>query len=164
MLLYIVRHAWAEQADESLWPDDRGRPLSKEGRKRFAEVVEKLAKREFAPELIVTSPLVRCAETARILAEGLPQKPELVEREELAPGSDLDGLLEWSKRSGGRHEQVAWVGHAPDVGRMAAELVGDGRAAIEFAKGAVAAIEFDFRPAKGAGMLRWLVTAKMLGC
>lgn len=164
MLLYIVRHAWAEEADESLWPDDRGRPLTKEGIKRFAKVVEKLVKREVAPELIVTSPLTRCLETAQILAEGLAARPELVEREELAPGSDLGGLLEWSRRRGGRHEQMAWVGHAPDVGLITADLVGDGHAAISFSKAAVAAIEFEERPLRGQGLLRWLVTAKLLGC
>ena len=45
MILYIIRHAWAEEADEARWPDDGRRPLTKAGRKRFAQVVETLAER-----------------------------------------------------------------------------------------------------------------------
>lgn len=164
MLLYIIRHAWAEEADEARWPDDRQRPLTKTGRKRFAQMVGKLAKRGFAPELVLSSPLVRCMETAQLVAQGVPGSPRVVPRQELAPNSDVAALADWMRRAASREEQVAWVGHAPDVGQVAATLVGDGAAAVDFSKGAVAAIEFDVRPAPHAGVLRWLVTAKLLGC
>ncbi len=59
---------------------------------------------------------------------------------------------------------MAWVGHAPDVGHLAAALVGDSGAAIRFAKGRIAAIEFPDIPRISQGELRWLVTAKLLGC
>ena len=59
---------------------------------------------------------------------------------------------------------MAWVGHAPDVGRLAASLIADSQGWIRFAKGAVAAIRFYDPPAPGQGELIWLVTAKMLGC
>lgn len=164
MILYVIRHAWAEDADDAHWPGDRMRPLTKEGRKRFAKVVERLANRGFAPQLVVTSPLVRCVETAEIVTQGLPAAPKLVQRGDLAPNSDLPALLAWMKREAGQFEQVAWVGHAPDVGQIVAALIGNGTAAVDFSKGAVAAIAFDDRPAPGAGELRWLVTAKLLGC
>jgi phosphohistidine phosphatase len=164
MILYVIRHAWAEEVDQTRWPDDRGRPLTKDGRKRFAAVVERLAKRGLAPQRLVTSPLVRCVETAKIVAAGVSPQPDVVQHAGLAPGSDLPALLKWMKTETRRCEQVAWVGHAPDVGHIAAALIGDGSAAIEFSKGAVAAIEFDGMPAVGAGVLRWLVTAKLLGC
>jgi phosphohistidine phosphatase len=164
MILYVIRHAWAEEADEARWPDDRRRPLTKAGRKRFTAVVETLAERGFAPELVVSSPLVRCLETAQLVAQGLRDSPRVVPCEELAPGSDWPALVEWMRREAGREEQVAWVGHAPDVGHLVAALVGDQAAAIDFSKGAVAAIAFDTQLAPAAGVLRWLVTAKLLGC
>jgi phosphohistidine phosphatase len=164
MIVYVIRHAWAEEPDDVRWPGDRMRPLTKPGRKRFAEVVEKLAKRDFAPQLVVTSPLLRCVETAQIVARHASGTPGVVERPDLAPDSDLTTLLGWMKREANEYEQVAWVGHAPDVGRIVAALVGDGSAAIDFSKGAVAAVEFDDRPGSGLGVLRWLATAKLLGC
>jgi hypothetical protein len=47
---------------------------------------------------------------------------------------------------------------------LTAALIGDLQGAIRFAKGAVAAVRFPDRVALAEGELRWLVTAKMLGC
>jgi phosphohistidine phosphatase len=163
MILYIVRHAWAaDPTDES--PDDRLRPLTNEGRKRFGRLVEILADRELAPELIVTSPLVRCRETADLLARGVRKTSEVIERDELAPGGNLQGIVGWTNREANRRAAVAWVGHAPDVGYLTAMLIGNSNGAIRFAKGGVAAIDFDGPIRPGCGELRWLVTAKILGC
>ncbi len=161
MLLYIVRHAWA--ADYGPSGDDRQRALTAEGRRRFADVVAWFVKRDFAPKAIVTSPLVRCVQTAELLAEGSPARPKVFEREELAPGSDLRGLLKWMGQQDWTHDEICWVGHAPDVGRLTALLIGGGRAAVDFPKAAMAALRFDERPAEGAGELRWLVTPRLLG-
>ena len=164
MILYIVRHAWAGHFGDPDWPDDRQRPLTDEGRKRFARMVRKLRERGFAPEVIATSPLVRCRQTAEIVAEGVSGSPEVVQRGELVPGSDLAGIVDWTNRSAGDYDEVAWVGHAPDVGRLTSALIGDSRGFIRFAKGAVAALRFPGEAALDEGELRWLVTAKMLGC
>ena len=61
-------------------------------------------------------------------------------------------------------EELAWVGHAPDVGDMTKALLGSSSGEIRFAKGGIAAIHFDGLPAVGRGELWWLVTAKILGC
>lgn len=164
MILYIIRHAWAGHYGDPAWPDDSQRPLTDEGRQRFARVVAELVKRGFAPQRIATSPLVRCRQTAEIVAEGLPDCPAVVPRDELVPGSDLKGLLRWTNREAGECEYLAWVGHAPDVGQLTAALIGDSQGWIRFAKGAVAAVRFPGRAAPGEGELRWLVTAKLLGC
>ncbi|MHC4177454.1 MAG: SixA phosphatase family protein [Planctomycetota bacterium] len=164
MDLYIIRHAWAGHYGDPQWPDDGQRPLTDEGRARFSRVVARLARRGFAPQSIATSPLVRCLQTARIVAEGLPGDTEVVELDELMPGSDLEGLLRWSGKQAAAYGQIAWVGHAPDVGRLTADLIGETDGWIRFAKGAVAAVRFEDLPQLGQGELRWLVTAKLLGC
>ena len=163
MDLYIVRHAWAGQRDDSRWPDDGMRPLTAEGKERFARVVKKLADAGMAPGIIATSPLVRCVETAEILA-GAIGGAKIVKLDELQPGSDLQGLLQWTARQAAKHEQIAWVGHVPDVNRLTAALIGDAGALIHFAKGAAVAIRFDGEPAVATGELQWLVSAKVLGC
>jgi len=163
MDLYVIRHAWAEERDDSRWPDDGMRPLTAEGKERFARVVKKLVASGMTPGVIAASPLVRCVETAQLLAAAL-DGPKIVELDELRPGSDLQGLLRWTVRQAAKHEQIAWVGHVPDVNHLVAALIGDGDSLIHFAKGAVAAIRFDGEPTLAAGELQWLVAAKVLGC
>jgi phosphohistidine phosphatase len=163
MNLYIVRHAWAEERDDSRWPDDDLRPLTPDGKERFSQVVKQLVRSGMTPGVIATSPLVRCIETAGLVAAGVPDGPKIVELDELRPGSDLEGLLRWTVRQAQKHEEIAWVGHAPDVSRLAAALIGEGDSSIRFAKGAAAAIRFDGPATLGNGELQWLVTARLLG-
>jgi phosphohistidine phosphatase SixA len=98
------------------------------------------------------------------VAEGLSGDPPVVELDELLPGSDLKGLLRWTAEQAAKYDQIAWVGHAPDVGRLTADLIGETDGWIRFAKGGVAAVRFEDLPQLGQGELRWLVTAKLLGC
>ena len=95
MDLYIIRHAWAAERDDQRWPDDGLRPLTEEGKKRFAKVAASLVDRGMKLQVVGASPLVRCRETAQILVAAAG-KPKLVELDELRPGSDLEGLLRWT--------------------------------------------------------------------
>ncbi|MBN2476794.1 MAG: histidine phosphatase family protein [Pirellulales bacterium] len=164
MDLFIIRHAQAGHYGSPQWKDDSKRPLTNDGERRFKQVVALLVERGFTPGVVATSPLVRCLQTARIVGELVPNDSKVVELDELCPGSDLQALMDWTAAQPRELRQVAWVGHAPDVGRMAAELIGNGGGDVRFAKGAVAAIRFHGTPEIGHGELRWLVTAKMLGC
>ena len=161
MYLYVLRHAWSEDFDIARWPDDSLRPLTPEGQLRFRSVAKKLVKAGVTPEWIATSPLVRCRQTAQIFAEVIPGTPPIVPLDALAPGSDLAELLRWTWERNA--EQVAWVGHAPDVEQLTAALVGGKGASIRFGKGTCAAIRFDSSPAVGLGTLYWLTTARVLG-
>jgi len=120
--LYIVRHADAGQSGDPRYPDDALRPLSKPGRKRFRRLVKKLVKRGFAPTLIATSPLVRCRQTADVLAELVPGNPQPIELDELKPGAEFGALLTWTAAQ--QSHEIAWVGHAPDVNLLASQLIG----------------------------------------
>jgi phosphohistidine phosphatase len=161
MLIYIARHAWAGERGDPRWPDDSLRELTPEGIARYTRLVKKLAKRGFKPERIATSPYTRCVQTAEIIAKNLANQPTIDELESLQPGAEIEPLLEWSRAQGDL--DTCWVGHSPDVERLAAELIGDGTARIRFAKGAVAAISFEAEINRGAGELYWLATAKSLG-
>lgn len=163
MMLYLVRHAWAGHFGDPEWPNDFERPLTEKGVKRFSSVLKKLTAREFSPTLVATSPLVRCRQTAELIAEHVNPQPEIAELDELRPGSELESLVEWTAKQSEQADSIAWVGHAPDVGRMAAALIGQA-GWIRLAKGAVCAIRFYDTPELGGGELRWLVTAKILGC
>ena len=160
--LFIIRHAWAEDRDEAKYPDNALRPLTEEGRQRFTRMVELLVPRGLKPQLIATSPMTRCRQTADVLAEALGHKAKVVDCEELLPGGDPKRLLAWTEEHAGGRKEVAWVGHAPDVGHLAALLLGeDGW--MDFKKGAIAAIRWTDAPELVRGELQWLVTAKILG-
>ena len=69
MELYFLRHGEAD------WPDwkksDDERPLTKRGKKEMHEVAAFLVRLKVQPDLILTSPLPRAAQTAEIAAEHL---------------------------------------------------------------------------------------------
>lgn len=161
MFIYIARHAWAGESGDPRWPDDSQRPLTAEGVTRYEKVVRALVDRGFAPQQIVTSPYVRCRQTADIIAAHVPERPPVAEMDALEPGSYLEPVIDWTNTQGGG--DICWVGHSPDVERFTAILIGDSSASVRFAKGAVAAIEFDDEVFAGGGELYWLATAKLLG-
>ena len=156
--LYVVRHAVAEEVSPGVLDSDRR--LTPKGRKRFARMIERLADHGLEIDLVATSPLVRCRETADILSAGLRGRPRVEEVPALAPGSDWQALVEWTVQQDAA--RVAWVGHAPCVGRLVAISIGDGSAAVRMSKGAIAAIALDDGPGQ-PGELEWLVTPELLG-
>jgi len=155
--LYIVRHAVAEDIGPA--GDDRSRRLTRKGSRRFARLVRRLARAGVAVDVIATSPLVRTRETAEILAAGLPGQPAVEVVAALAPGADWQALVEWTVARAAA--SVAWVGHAPCVGRLVAAAIGDGSAAIRMDKGAVAAIALPDGLGH-PGELEWLVVPDLL--
>lgn len=160
MLLYLVRHAIAEDRGEA-WPDDRERPLSEVGRARMERQVQGLVALGVTLEEILSSPLVRTRQTADILAHGLPGRPRVRDFPPLEPGKRpkeaLAALGDFSRK-----KSLALVGHEPGLGELAASLLGQ-RSPLEFKKGAVALIEVPMMPpAAGSGALRWLVTPRIL--
>lgn len=162
MIVYIVRHAWAGQGGDPAYPNDDDRPLTEKGRKRFQKLVKKLAKRGFNPLAVATSPLVRAEQTAAVIEEICPAHPPLIVIPALAPGSHLQSLLDWT--SSQSPNDVAWVGHAPDVEMLTGALIGDSACQIRFDKGAVAAVQFSGEVGAGAGELLWLANAELMRC
>ena len=160
--IFIARHAWAHEFGDPRWPDDSQRELEFDGAERYIQVVEAMAERGFEPVLVATSPYVRCRQTADLISRHTVHDPEVVELAALEPGSDFTALVDWSREIA-IDKDICWVGHAPDVGNLAAALVGDPRADIRFAKGAIAAIRYNGDVGPGCGELYWLVTAKSLG-
>jgi len=163
MDLYLVRHAWAEERDGGRFSDDALRPLTSEGCVRFEEMCRQLVNRVLKPTCIVSSSMLRCKQTAEILAAALEVPPEIQFHEELLPDGDFKLLLGWIEENCSKSDAVACVGHAPDLGYLAASLIGQENGWMRLAKGSIAAIRFSGPPEFGSGELRWLVTAKVLG-
>jgi phosphohistidine phosphatase len=157
--LYLVRHAIAADRG-SEWPDDTKRPLTERGMARFKEGVKGLRHLDVAVDEIFTSPLVRAKQTAELLAEGLEGKPAVKVLDALAPGhtaaSVMSNLAKVSKR-----RRIALVGHEPELGELAAYLIGAGRA-LPFKKGGVCRIDVGSLTSRRAAALVWFVAPSML--
>lgn len=159
MELYLVRHGIAAERGKE-WPDDSKRPLTHKGIARMREIAGGLKDLGVGFDLIVTSPLVRARQTADLLHQGLGGNTPLEETTLLAPGGAPADLLEFL-RSKKKTDRIALVGHEPDLGRLAAFLIG-ARAPFVFKKGGVCRIDFDRFPPAPPGNLIWFVPPKML--
>jgi phosphohistidine phosphatase len=161
MELLIIRHAIAFERDRHRWRDDAARPLSPAGTRRARKAAAGLKEFSKAPQLLLTSPLVRARQTARILTEvaGWPQSEEAPE---LSPGESAPAVLTLLGKVGGK--RVAVVGHQPELGALLTVcLIGEGDILpIEMKKNAVACVSFEGAPRAGHAALQWLATPRML--
>lgn len=152
LALYLLRHG--DAGDPIAWTgDDAERPLSKKGRRQSKGLGRHLADLDLRPDLILTSPKLRSAETARLVGRLVGRKPVIDER--LAIGFGESALAELV--SGLREDvgSVMLVGHDPDFSSTLSWLVGG---SLTLRKGAVALVVLpDRRPAAGRGVLRWLL-------
>lgn len=158
--LYLVRHAIAAERGPK-YPDDRLRPLTPDGTKKFKASVPGLVDLGVVIDFVLTSPLVRARETAQLLASGLKPKPGISEVEALSPGGRHQAIIEAIKTHSKRNRRLALVGHEPDLGELAARLLG-ARGLVEFKKGGVCLIEVDGATPGGPGTLRWMLPPKAL--
>jgi len=155
--IYLIRHGVAEARGER-WPDDAKRPLTADGMARMEKTARGLGRLGVGFDVILSSPLVRTRQTADILAAELDGHPPIVNTDALAPGGDHSAIVAALEKQS-RRQRIALVGHEPNIGELAARLVGS-RHPIEFKKGAIARIDLDEIPPNGPGDLRWLVPSK----
>jgi phosphohistidine phosphatase len=120
MKLYVIRHAIAIERGGGMADEDRY--LTPRGRELFRLTAKTFAKKGIIPDRIVTSPLVRCVQTADILAEALAFSGELAVSRDLAPGFDLAGLYRIISSCGGA-QKIAIIGHEPDLGILVEALL-----------------------------------------
>jgi phosphohistidine phosphatase len=161
--LYLVRHAVAAERGPD-YPDDAARPLTAEGIERFRRAVSGLAELDVGLDLVLSSPFARARETADLLAAGLRPKPRVVGLDALTPGhrpAFVIAAVEQHLRAGRNVSRVALVGHEPDLGELAAKLLG-AKGRVEFKKGAMCRIDVDRAMPAGPGTLRWLLSPRVL--
>jgi phosphohistidine phosphatase len=150
MQLYFLRHG---EADWPNWKkDDDERPLTKHGKKEMREVGAFLKRMKVRPEIIITSPLPRAAQTAEIAADYL--KAKLVEDKLLAPGFRRNELERVLKKHPA--ESVMLVGHEPDFTETISALTGG---SLKLSKAGIALLDLD-RSWRN-GRLLWLIPPKL---
>lgn len=162
MDLYLVRHAVAFDPDPNQWPNDRERPLTPEGEKRFRRAARGLTELMPAPDMVLSSSFVRAWRTAELL-EKEASWPKPVACEALEAGRSPAEVLQ-ALQGHQESDAVALVGHEPSLHELASYLLtADTRhVQLEFRKGGVARLELSDGMRPGAAVLRWLLTPRVL--
>jgi phosphohistidine phosphatase len=160
MQIYILRHAMAVPRGTPGYPND-DRPLTEEGIQKMTDVARGIKEITEGFDVIISSPLIRARDTAKITAEQAGYTKEIVTTEYLLPGSPRRNLLKFL--SGYKHNRnILLVGHEPHLGYLASMLIGSNESVIEFKKGAVCRIDIDSMPPVKHGKLIYLLQPKEL--
>ncbi len=109
------------------------------------------------PDLLLTSPLLRARETAKIAGKAWKVKPT---EEPLLAGGTPEALLA-AVATHPEDSVVALVGHEPDLGRLLAHVVGGVGERLPFKKGGAALVELEGGEA-GEGRLIWFMPPRLL--
>lgn len=161
MELILVRHAKAGGRDAGQWPDDSLRPLTGEGREKMRAAAAGLRRVIREVDRIVTSPYLRAAETAEILAAAYGSQMSVETCKELCPGGSFPALVSFLRKRPGCL-RVMLVGHETDLSQLAAALIGGDGDGFAFKKGGACLIEFEREAELGSGRLVWWLTPALL--
>lgn len=157
MELYLIRHGIATERGSHV--DDDQRPLTPSGQRRTQQVAQRLRQLGLQFNLLQTSPLVRAQQTTEILRrEGLAGRIAIAS--ELSPEGSLAQWLNTVPTV----DRLAIVGHQPDLGLWAEQLVwGSAQDKLLLKKAGIIGIVFaGDRPAIGSGSLFWLTPPRLL--
>ena len=159
MEIYILRHGIAVDRGTPGYKKDGDRPLTEDGIDKIHQVVEAMLAMELKFDLILSSPYVRAAETAKIVAGELDE--EVTFTEFLLPdGNPLELIREINDN---KPQSVLLVGHEPDLSRLMSLLIsGESEAAIELKKGGLSKLTAEKLMFGQCATLHWLLTPKQL--
>jgi phosphohistidine phosphatase len=148
MNLYILRHASAGLRRPNPLLDAK-RPLDKEGKKNCLQLAHVLNALNIQFDLIVSSPLKRCLQTASLIGTETGYEAQILHSEALAPTANLKDfqklLNECSKR-----ENLLVVGHNPNLTTFLGSLLvpaSSPEAKVRLRKGSLARVVLTRGPA-----------------
>jgi phosphohistidine phosphatase len=156
MLLALIRHGTAEDAGPRTGYHDEPRRLTDLGITHMREAARGIARIGIQPDAIISSPLVRCAQTAEIVGAAFGTGVRL--HDVLRPGARTAALLEVLADYPDAGCIVV-CGHQPDLSLITAEL--SGGSLVEFRRGTLCVINLErLRP--NGGILVGLYPPKAL--
>jgi len=153
--LLLMRHA------KSAWDipgqSDFERTLNERGKKDAPEMGKRIRKKDFMPEIIVSSPARRALKTAREVAGELGYDEKNIQQETEIYEADIDDLMHVIRSFNDEASRVLMVGHNPSFTGMVGTLT---NTFIEnMPTSGVALIRFDIQSwkqvSKHSGTLEW---------
>lgn len=162
MKLYLIRHSNAVDPGTPEYEDDSQRPLSEKGREKMRKIASALVGLGVKPDVILSSPFARAAQTAEILAKRLKYKNEIAFSDSLVPVGNADTLIGEINEKYSVDELVL-VGHEPSMSALVGVLAaGNSEVSVNFKNGSVCCLSADDLHVERRAILEWLLTPKIL--
>lgn len=159
MILYLVRHGIAIDRTDPKAPAEADRPLTARGVQKTRSAALGLRQLGAKPDVMITSPFVRAAQTAEIFAEALGFALDKIRvSESLKPAENPASIVK--EISSLRAKEVACFGHAPHLDLLIGHLAGARGAFTGLKKAGVAC--FEQNAAHSRWEMRWILTPKVL--
>ena len=159
MEICILRHGIALERGAAGYKKDSERPLTKEGEEKMHQIAEAMLAMGLKFDLILSSPYVRAADTAQIVASHLDEEVTFTDSL-VAGGSPLELIREINDA---KVQRVLLVGHEPDLSTLISMLItGGSDAAIELKKGGLCKLTTEKLIFGQCATLNWLLTPKQL--
>jgi len=161
MMLYIMRHAAAEEAASS--GDDGARKLTERSKEKMRGAAAGFRAMGIKFDAILTSPLARATETAELVASAYDNTPPPQVVPALATGIAAADAVS-ALRAFAKQDAVMIVGHEPQLSAIASILLtGAGDVAhLKLKTGGCIAIDLPTRFERGGGELSWMLTHRQL--
>jgi phosphohistidine phosphatase len=153
MNIYLIRHGESESSSAN--KRDYERELTHRGR-TITRQVAFLWKRVIPGfDYIISSPLKRAVQTAQIIADVFKSANGVITDEKLSSGSRTEDIIEIIQAY--KADNIALVGHQPDLAEHLANLVSTSGIYTEFKKSSIAKISFGLKIKMGKGTLEFLI-------
>ena len=158
MILYFLRHASAGEHLANPKKDEK-RPLDKDGIEQCGYVGRALAAMAVQIDVMISSPLKRCTQTASLVGNEMGYEGKLQIETALRPEANLGDFRKMLEKYAGQ-ESIMVVGHNPNLSLFLGSVISESgsEASVELKKGAVARVEMR----RNTGILQWCVTPKAL--
>src|SRR5580698_10673432 len=148
MNLFVLRHASAGTARSNPLLDTK-RPLDKEGKRHCLQLAHVLNALNVSFDLIVSSPLKRCLQTASLIGTETGYEAKILPSTALAPTATLKDFQKLLRESS-QQENLLVVGHNPNLSSFLGALLvpnSGPEAKIRLRKGSLARVVLTRGPA-----------------
>ena len=162
--IFLMRHASAgtRRVNPKL---DVKRPLDKDGKRLCLQLAQVLSGLRINFDLIVSSPLKRCLQTAQLIGTEMGYEAKILHAKALEPNADfaqLQRLIHECRT----YENVLMVGHNPNMTAFLGQLIAsnpnsensNALANIRLRKGAIARVTVE----RGPTVLKWLLDPRLV--
>lgn len=163
MDLYILRHGVAEERVARRYRRDFDRPLTKKGIRRLVRQANAWNRLQWPLDVIVSSPLVRAAQTAEVMQRELKQPCSLEFSNHLEPAGSHKLLMEYLAEEHSTANGVMLVGHEPDLSILVSILAsGSPFPVIRLKKGALCKLHLSDARYGPCGWIEWALSPKLM--
>ena len=159
MEIYVLRHGIAVERGAPGYKKDSDRPLTKEGEEKLKQIAQAMLAMELEFDLILSSPYIRAAKTAQIVAAELDE--EVTFTDYLEPEGNPLALI--GQINDSKPQRVLLVGHEPHLSQLISLLMSGGTASsIELKKGGLCKLTVEKLSFGQCATMNWLLTPKQL--